>query len=82
MARLLSRGARSLRDWREAKKLTQRDLCKLLGDIDVARLSSFENGRQRPGLPMAVKIQEVTRGVVKAVSWMDMETGKREARAS
>lgn len=37
--------------------------------IDLSRYNAFERGRERPGIDIATKIQDVTGGLVLATHW-------------
>lgn len=60
------RGAKLLIDWRGDR--FQQDVADLIG-IDLARYNAFENGRARPGLDWAVRIEDVTDSKVPVEAW-------------
>lgn len=73
-----SRGSRLLRAWREEKGISQNDAASLIG-VDFVQLSKYERGVARPGLDRAVRIQDVTRGLVPVESWADSEIADEKA---
>lgn len=64
----ISKGAELLLGWRLSKELHQDDASKLVG-IDVAAYCKLETGYRRPGLPLAVGIQDRTG--VPVTAWME-----------
>lgn len=60
------RGEKLLYKWRGDR--SQQEAADVIG-IDLARYNAFENGRARPGLDWAVRIEEATDGAVPAKSW-------------
>ena len=65
--------------WRMASKLTQQEAADLI-EIDLASYNAFENGRERPGLEYAVKIERITKGKVEPSHWVEEKQSR--ARAS
>lgn len=78
-------GPDRLRAWRERADLTQQEVADMIKS-DLASYNAFENGRERPGLDLAVAISHVTGGYVDAAHWADAEklaiVKKQRARAS
>lgn len=72
------RGALDLRAWRLDQKplITQAEMGSRIG-VDLPRYNAFENGRARPGLDCAVKIEHETGGRVQIESWT-VEVPERE----
>jgi transcriptional regulator with XRE-family HTH domain len=60
------KGGSLLVKWRGERH--QQDVADLIG-IDLARYNAFENGRARPGIDWAFRIEEASRGAVPADSW-------------
>ncbi len=58
-----------LRTYRKLKKITQSDFAELV-EVQQGTISRIENG-ELPSLYLACKIEEVTRGKVKAASWIN-----------
>lgn len=71
----MSRGAELLFKWRGDRK--QEDVLALLGDMDVATLSRFENGVRKPSARLCFEVEGWTRGAVPAKSWFDAPVTKR-----
>lgn len=71
------RGARLLRAWRTEKGISQSKASALI-DVDMVQLSKYERGVARPGLDRAVRIQEITKGLVPVDAW----AAEDEAQAS
>lgn len=67
-----------LRRWRERAELSQQEAAVMVG-IDLPRYNAFERGRERPGIDIATKIQNVTGGLVLATHWAQLD---RRAKAS
>lgn len=57
-----------LRVWRKDRELSQHNAATAIG-IDLGTYNAFERGRKRPGLDLAFRIEEVTRGRVRAAQW-------------
>lgn len=57
-----------LKQYLKSKHLTQADFAAKLG-VTQSRVSEWLTGKRRPGLDMALRIQQVTRGKVKAAVW-------------
>lgn len=72
-------GPERLGKWRASEKLTQQQAADLI-TIDLASYNAFENGRERPGLDIAVRIENATKGRVEPKHWTD--NSKSERRAS
>jgi transcriptional regulator with XRE-family HTH domain len=73
MKRTLTRGARLLVEWRTAAGMTALKAANLL-ELDPARYSAYERGRQRPRIDKAKRIFEVTGGAVPIDAWADIES--------
>lgn len=71
-------GPSRLEGWRTAAGLNQQQAADLL-EVDLASYNSFEKGRERPGLDIAVRIEQRTSGKVSPSDW---STGKSERRPS
>ena len=74
-------GPERLKKWRDSEKLTQQKAADMIG-IDLASYNAFENGRERPGLDIAVRIDDTTKGRVLPKHWADNEKTESRARAS
>jgi DNA-binding XRE family transcriptional regulator len=72
-----------LQKWRQRIiRETQRAAAERIG-IDHAKYNSFERGRARPCLDVAVRIEEVTGGYVRANQWAQaMGLDDRRSRAA
>lgn len=68
--RVMSKGAESMKRWREAKGLTQLDMSQLLGTYCTV-VSMYERGHRKPGIVAAMKIEDVTGGAVTARMWVE-----------
>jgi DNA-binding XRE family transcriptional regulator len=66
--------------WRNGTGLTQQEAADLI-ETDLASYNAIENGRERPGLDFAVRIERATKGKVKPAHWFD-ETGINKRKAS
>lgn len=53
----------TLKEWRETKGLTQRELAEGVG-VHVQYISAIERGARRPGMQVATKLRDFTGGVV------------------
>lgn len=69
-----------LSKWRSREKLTQQQAADLIG-IDLSTYNAFENGRERPGLDYAVRIDEATKGKVEPHHWAESKVVETRARA-
>lgn len=63
-------GPGRLTKWRHGTKLTQQQAADLIG-TDLSSYNAIENGRERPGLDCAVRIDRVTKGKVLPAHWTD-----------
>jgi len=52
-----------LKSWRESQGLTQQQLADGIG-VHVQYISAIERGARRPGMRVALRIKEYTRGAV------------------
>jgi transcriptional regulator with XRE-family HTH domain len=76
---MTNRGAERLVAYRDKHKLKQYEIAELL-EIDDAHISQLLSGRRRPGLPLAVRIEDRTG--IPAESWLLPaigESGKADA---
>lgn len=64
---MTNRGAERLVAYRDKHKLKQYEIAELL-EIDEAHVSQLVSGKRRPGLPLAVRIEEHTG--IPAESWL------------
>lgn len=55
-------------DWRKEKGLTQGDAADLIG-VSQPMLSEYESGKKVPRTLLALKIQDVTGGLVRIETW-------------
>lgn len=62
----------TLKTYRQARQITQSEMANLL-DVKQATISRIENG-DTPSLPLAVRIELVTGGEVKATSLVGEST--------
>ncbi len=62
------RSSAGLKAWRQHKRLTQAEAAATFG-IDVTQYNAIEKRRRRPGIDLAAKIEEVTKGKVRAIYW-------------
>jgi DNA-binding XRE family transcriptional regulator len=77
------RGALELRAWRlkTYPLITQAEMGARIG-VDLPRYNAYENGRARPGLDCAVKIEHETGGRVQIESWtIDVPEREWDAKA-
>lgn len=70
-------GAERLRDYRDRHGYNQRDLAELL-EINEVNLSRLINGIRNPGLPTAVRIEQMTG--IPVESWLLNRVGKTDKR--
>lgn len=70
-------GPERLKKWRGSEKLTQQEAADLMA-IDLASYNAFENARERPGLDIAVRMEDATKGRVEPKHWAD--NSKSESR--
>lgn len=70
-------GPGRLQKWRADAELTQQQAASMF-DIDLAKYNAYENGRERPGLDAALRIERITKGKVEVGHWSD----ESRARAS
>lgn len=68
----LTKGAQLFRDWMQREKLSQREVAQSLG-WDSTYVSAIVNGRRRPQLNNAFKIQELTKSNVPVDSWIQLK---------
>jgi predicted XRE-type DNA-binding protein len=59
-----------LKEWLAQQAMTQEAFAKLLGS-DQPHVSDLVRGKIRPRLDSIVKIEEVTKGAVKAQDWLE-----------
>lgn len=62
-----------LREYRKAHGIKQKDLAKSLG-VSNPYLCDIEKGKRTPGLALAVRIEDATKGAVPATSWIKRES--------
>ena len=72
-------GAERLAEYRDRHGYKQYELAELLGLAD-AHLSQILTGKRRPGLPIAVRIEQRTG--IPAESWLLTRRGKNGRRAT
>lgn len=66
----------TITEYMESEGLTQREAARQLG-LDEGQFSRYVNGRQRPGIPMAVAIEKATGGKVDVASWLKLKAAAR-----
>lgn len=66
-------GAQRLAEYRDKHRYKQYELAELLG-LDDAHVSQLLNGKRRPGLEIAVRIEERTG--IPARAWLLTEVGR------
>lgn len=64
----LTRGAKRLAQYRDKLDVPQRAISHGV-DVDQSYVSDWENGRRRPTLPQAVRLERFTDGFVKCKDW-------------
>ncbi|SHK05078.1 Helix-turn-helix [Ruegeria lacuscaerulensis ITI-1157] len=62
----------TLKSYRQANGIRQADLASSIG-VEQATISKLESGSFRPGLELAIKIEDATGGAVPARSWLAPE---------
>ena len=75
--RMKKSGGERLAEYRDRHKYNQRDLAELL-EIPEANLSRLINGVRYPGLPTAIRIEQVTG--IPVESWLENRVGKIDRR--
>mgnify|MGYP003654316166 CR=1 FL=1 len=69
----LNRGAQGLWRWRYDRRITQKEAVKMLSTrsrtVYIPQLSRWENGHDKPGRTMAVRIESITCNAVTCGSW-------------
>lgn len=70
-----SRGSRLLAGWRGERQAQK--VAETLG-LNPVSYSRFENGVRRPPADVMFRIEEVTKAVVPAKAWLDMERTARK----
>jgi transcriptional regulator with XRE-family HTH domain len=65
----MNRGAKRLAEYRRRNDLQQRKIAAAL-DIDQALVSQMECGHRLPDLSVAMAIEGITAGYVKAKDWL------------
>lgn len=64
-----------LKEWLSKEGLTQEAFAKLLGS-DQGHVSDLVRGKVRPRLDSVARIEEVTKGVVRAQDWLEPKKQK------
>lgn len=72
-------GSQRLREYRDKHGYKQYELAELL-ELDEAHLSQLLSGKRRPGLPIAVRIEQRTG--IPAESWLLKEVGSEDQATS
>jgi len=68
----------SLKNWRESKGLTQKNVADGLG-VHVQYVSAIERGARRPGMRVAMAIRDYTDGAVSLDAQVPALTRQRKA---
>jgi len=64
-----TRGAALLRAWLDGQGLSQADLARRCG-VGEASVCRWLRGTRRPGLDLAIAVEQLTDGAVPAASWV------------
>ena len=57
------------------EKLTQERFAELAG-VPAPQISLWTSGKRKPGLESAFKLQEATRGIIRADEWIGSDAGR------
>lgn len=62
-------GMENLASYLDTRGISQREFARLL-DVDPSIVSRLVHGQMRPGLELAFRIERLTKGRIKAASWV------------
>mgnify|MGYP000330001373 CR=1 FL=1 len=68
-------GMENLATYLNSRGISQREFARLLG-VDPSIVSRLVHGLMRPSLELAVKIERLTSGRIKAASWVPASTNR------
>jgi len=71
---------KDLTEYRKARNMGQRALAELLG-VKQSTICRIETGAARPSLDLAGRIERLTKGKIKASSWVSDPIEQHEAGA-
>lgn len=70
LTRAPTKGGTLLRQWREAKNITQTAACAKIG-VRCATWSEWESGHRSPGRDLAILVEDLTKGAVPHGAWAE-----------
>lgn len=68
-------------DWLASSKMTSAKIAEAL-EVGISTVYNLRNSYFLPGLSLAVKIEELSKGRVKVASWDDVQVRPRKKKAA